>query len=175
MNNIEIKFAINSRDDPEQLLMRESECRFIETLHQTDIYFHSQTGRLKLRIFGDGKAELISYNRENRKEARQSNYQIYSSEDPEQLRMVLAESLGVMTTVIKERKLWMFKNVRIHLDTVTHLEKFIEFESVIDQHHPEKTARRNLQEILNRFSSLTLTPIPVSYSDLLLQKELRNA
>ena len=175
MNNIEIKFAINSRKDLEQLLVADSDCRFIETMQQTDIYFCTQTRRLKLRMFPDGKAELIYYSRENRAEARHSYYQIYASSDPDRLRMVLTESLGVKTIVIKERKLWMFKNVRIHLDTITNLGKFIEFESVIDQHHPEEVASRNLQEILDRFSSYTLIPIPVSYADLLLQRESKDA
>jgi len=174
MKNIEIKFAINSLDDLEQLLKSERECHFIKTIEQTDIYFQAQTGRLKLRMFADGNAELISYHRENQAEARQSNYQIYSSKDPDQLRLILTESLGVKTVVIKERKLWMYKNVRIHLDSVTNLGTFIEFESVIDQHYPEEVASRNLQEILDRFTNFTLTPTPVSYADLLLQEESKD-
>ena len=69
----------------------------------------------------------------------------------------------------------MFKNVRIHLDTVTHLGRFIEFESVIDKNYPEKISSRNLKEILDKFSLFTLTPIPVSYADLILQKEPKDA
>ena len=102
MKNIEIKYAINSLDDVERLLIRDRKCRFIETIQQTDIYFQVQSGRLKLRLFPDGRAELISYNRENRAEERQSYYTIYSSQNPDQLRKTLAESLGVKTTVIKE-------------------------------------------------------------------------
>jgi predicted adenylyl cyclase CyaB len=171
MNNIEIKFAVNSLNDIEQFLSKENDCHFSKTIHQADIYFHSKRGRLKLRIPSAGKAELISYERENLNRPRQSDYHIYSVENPDLLRTVLEETLGVKTIVIKERNIWMFRNVRIHLDQVADLGEFIEFEAVINRENNHEQSAQNLDEILNRFSIFSMELVPESYSDLLIRKE----
>lgn len=171
MNNIEIKFAVNSLNDIEPFLSKENDCHFSKSIHQTDIYFKCQKGRLKLRIASAEKAELISYERENLNRPRQSNYHIYGIENPSLLRTMLEQTLGVKTIIIKERKLWMFRNVRIHLDKVADLGEFIEFEAVINRENNHEQAARNLDEILGKFSIFSMTPVSEGYSDLLIRKE----
>ena len=43
----------------------------------------------------------------------------------------LEAALGVTCVVEKERRLFLFENVRIHLDDVAHLGCFVELESVL--------------------------------------------
>jgi adenylate cyclase len=63
-SNIEIK----ARLSPEQAVRLRADALSRsslapEVLHQTDTFYNASSGRLKLREFGDGRAELIAYDR----------------------------------------------------------------------------------------------------------------
>jgi predicted adenylyl cyclase CyaB len=98
-------------------------------LCQTDTYFSVPHGRLKLREEGRD-AWLIYYERRDQAAARESRYNILPVGEPDQLRDVLSAALGIRIVVEKERRLFLWKSVRIHLDTVTGLGTFIEVEAV---------------------------------------------
>ena len=101
------------------------------TLHQRDIYFHAVTGRLKLREQLDppAVAELISYVRPDRPDARISSYRVVAVPDPQELAEALNDVLGVRTVVEKRRRLLIHHDTRIHLDDVEGLGTFVELES----------------------------------------------
>ena len=101
------------------------------TLHQRDIYFHAVTGRLKLREQLDppGIAELISYVRPDRPDARISSYRVIPIADPQELAEALNDVLGIRTVVEKRRRLLIHHDTRIHLDDVDDLGTFVELES----------------------------------------------
>jgi predicted adenylyl cyclase CyaB len=127
--NIELK----ARDaDPERSL---AQCRELGaadhgTLWQRDTYFPVPAGRLKLREQRPGDAVLIQYERADQPEQRESRYRLIRVLDAEEARQALTESLGVSVTVVKHRRLFLWKNVRIHLDDVECLGRFIELEAV---------------------------------------------
>jgi homotetrameric cytidine deaminase len=98
-------------------------------LHQRDIYFRAQTGRLKLRIEGDG-AQLIAYRRADAATARLSAYHLADVPDPDALRASLEATLGVTVEVVKRRHLLIWCDVRIHLDDVDGLGRWVELEAV---------------------------------------------
>ena len=100
-------------------------------LVQRDTYFHAVQGRLKLREAPGEVAELISYARADRTEARVSSYRVVPVMDPEALAHALADALGVRAVVEKERRLLLYENVRIHLDRVAGLGDFVELEAVV--------------------------------------------
>ena len=99
-------------------------------LVQRDTYFRVRDGRLKLREETPGGAVLIQYARDDRPEARESRYRITPVEDPATLETSLAEALGTLAVVEKERRLLLWEGVRIHLDTVQGLGSFLELEGV---------------------------------------------
>lgn len=99
-------------------------------LDQVDTYFDVQHGRLKLRVESPGRPHLIQYERADRPEARQSAYRIVAVDDGDRLRAALAQALGVVATVEKRRHLFLWHQVRIHLDEVAGLGSFIELEAV---------------------------------------------
>jgi homotetrameric cytidine deaminase len=99
-------------------------------LVQRDTYFRVPEGRLKLREESPGGAVLIQYARDDRAEARESRYRITPVEDPEALKTSLADALGTLAVVEKERRLLLWEGVRIHLDTVAGLGSFLELEGV---------------------------------------------
>jgi adenylate cyclase class IV len=102
---------------------------------QRDTYFHAVQGRLKLReaqVDGtESPAELISYARSDRPEARVSSYRVVPVFDPIALADALADVLGIRVVVEKARRLLLYENVRIHLDRVTDLGDFVELEAVV--------------------------------------------
>jgi adenylate cyclase, class 2 len=100
-------------------------------LEQTDTYFHCHHGRLKLRETAGRGAELIAYARDDRAEARASEYHLIPVAEPDQLKAGLAGALGVRVVVVKRRELLLWRNVRIHLDRVEGLGGFVEFEAVL--------------------------------------------
>jgi predicted adenylyl cyclase CyaB len=136
-------------------------------LEQTDVYFRSAKGRLKLRTTEGQPAVLIWYERPDETSARWSRYYLVPVSDPTALRAALAAALGERGEVRKRRTLWMWHNVRIHLDEVVGLGTFIEFEAVMAANEDEATAQARLAELA---AVLGLTPagdVAGSYADLL--------
>jgi len=99
-------------------------------LEQRDTYFHAVTGRLKLRETAGETAELISYARADLAGPKVSHYRVVAIHDPEALAAALGDALGVRGVVEKRRRLIHWRNVRIHLDEVTGLGRFVELEAV---------------------------------------------
>jgi adenylate cyclase, class 2 len=101
-------------------------------LEQRDTYFGVSHGRLKLREdLARGSAELIFYLRPEESGLRSSRYWRAASADPAALGGLLEAAHGVVGVVTKRRRLFVYRNVRIHLDEVEGLGSFIELESVL--------------------------------------------
>jgi len=97
---------------------------------QRDIYFEVAHGGLKLREEEPGRPHLIQFERANEPQQRESRYRIIELGDGAALRAALAEALGIRGTVVKRRRLLLWRGVRIHLDEVEQLGTFIELEAV---------------------------------------------
>lgn len=106
-----------------------------ESIHQDDTFFRVPHGRLKLREFADGSAELIHYHRPDSADAKASDYVRVPVPDPAALREALARGCGLLGRVRKVRVLLLVNdggfNTRIHLDRVEGLGDFMELEVVL--------------------------------------------
>jgi homotetrameric cytidine deaminase len=137
-------------------------------ISQRDTYFARARGRLKLREQEPGETELIQYRRDHADEARTSHYRRVAAGAADGLREALDEAYGTLVVVEKRRRLLVWEEVRIHLDEVEGLGRFVELEAVapadsdLTGEH-EKVAR--LREEL-RIEDGAL--VAASYSDLLL-------
>jgi adenylate cyclase class IV len=100
-------------------------------LHQRDTYFWVSRGRLKVREEAD-RAWLIPYHRSDAGEARASRYRLIHTPDPHTLRQDLEATLGKRAVVEKERRLFLWRGLRIHLDWVAGLGAFLELEAVVE-------------------------------------------
>jgi homotetrameric cytidine deaminase len=137
-------------------------------LVQRDTYFGGARGRLKLREEEGppARAQLIAYARPDSDEQRTSNYRLADVSDPEALREALDAALGTRVVVDKRRRLLLYENVRIHLDEVAGLGSFVELEGVAE---PDSDLTRERELVARLREELALgEPVPVSYSDLLL-------
>jgi adenylate cyclase len=137
-------------------------------LHQTDTYFEVDNGRLKLREINQTQAELIYYHRIENETQRLSNFEIYPCRDPQRLKELLKQSIGIKAVVAKKRILYIYESTRIHIDNVEHLGAFIEFEApVIDS---EDIARRTIDFLAGKFEIHPKDYVIQSYIDLVLER-----
>ena len=99
-------------------------------LVQRDTYLRTHRGRLKLREEEGATAHLIAYARADEAQARTSAYVLADVSDPGVTLLALDAALGTEVVVEKERRLLLWRDVRIHLDRVAGLGDFVELEAV---------------------------------------------
>lgn len=104
------------------------------SVEQLDTFFTLPSGWLKLREEADA-AELIEYERPRSAGPKASLYRRLRVNEPDAVRGVLAEELGVVAVVEKHRHLLVKDNVRIHLDRVRGLGTFVELEAIAPPGH----------------------------------------
>jgi adenylate cyclase class IV len=134
---------------------------------QSDTYFHVAHGRLKVREIVGQPAVLIAYRRPDTADARISDFRLVPIPDPAGLKAALADTLGIRGTVRKRREIFLWKNVRIHLDQVEGLGDFIEFEAVLAPNELESEGHRLLQWLAEQLHLNLAQLVGPSYSDLL--------
>ena len=133
---------------------------------QTDTYFHSAHGRLKLREIEGQPACLVAYQRPDAATERTSSYHLVPVDAPADLRAALATALGVRRVVHKERHIYHWKNVRIHLDRVADLGTFLEFEAVLGVDVDELQGREQVAYLRTQFGVRDEDVIAGSYLEL---------
>ncbi len=140
-----------------------------EIIHQEDIFFHCDSGRLKLRRFSDTAGELIFYQRPDGREPLESQYSRSPTTDPDGITEVLSKSLGVRGIVKKTRTLYWSGQTRIHIDEVEGLGSFMELEVVLEQHQSTTEGTRIANHIMQILEIEKDALIEVAYIDLLEQ------
>jgi homotetrameric cytidine deaminase len=138
-------------------------------LSQRDTYFARARGRLKLRDQGEDGAELIAYQRSDGSEPEESSYVIAPVAAPEQLGEALDAALGTTVVVVKRRRLFIWENVRIHLDEVQELGTFVELEAVVGSGSDDLAiAQAQVARLRTELAIDDDALLAVGYSDLLM-------
>jgi predicted adenylyl cyclase CyaB len=137
------------------------------TIVQEDIFFRCEGARLKLRVFGPERGELIRYERENVAGARTSHYQIAQTSDPQALGEILTRALGQIGVVRKTRLLYLVGQTRIHIDRVEGLGDFLELEVVLREGQSEAEGESIANALLAKFEIESSQLIANAYVDLL--------
>ncbi|NIT55786.1 MAG: CYTH domain-containing protein, partial [Aliifodinibius sp.] len=121
MQNIECKYKIVSPAKVQQRLASRADIHPKFRHFQKDIYFKVVQGRLKIRIENGFVPCLIEYYRDDGTAPRRSDYSLTPLPDYEKSLKELKNSYGILAEVEKWRELYLYKNVRIHLDDVMNL------------------------------------------------------
>jgi predicted adenylyl cyclase CyaB len=140
-------------------------------LRQIDTYFHCLHGRLKLREIDGFAAELIWYDRPDNAEAQGSEYLIAAVADAAKLRQTLARAVGIRCVVAKTRRLYLYQNVRIHLDDVDRAGSFLEFEAVLNDQIDDLAGERQIDDLRREFGIAAANLLAGSYGDMLATPE----
>jgi adenylate cyclase class 2 len=172
MQGVNIEFKARMRDEKRVRAALESLNPHVAgTDHQVDTYFNTPTGRLKLRQ-GNIENSLIFYQRENSAKVRPSRVLLCEFSDPAQtrtLKKVLAAALGVAAVVDKVREIYFVDNVKIHLDRVRRLGKFLEVEAFVRNGNLRR-ARKQAERMKEMFGVLPKDILSHSYADLILER-----
>jgi len=165
MQNIEIKAKYPS---PEKgiVLAKSLGASDEGILHQIDTYFNVDRGRLKLREINDSEFQLIHYERPDEDGPKTSSYSIVPVPDPQALKAVLGQAIGIWKVVEKRRQLFLYDEVRIHLDHVTGLGDFLEFEGVIQHDASKDATHAKVEWLVNQFGLTSQDLLSGSYSDM---------
>ncbi|MEO5734237.1 MAG: class IV adenylate cyclase [Rubrivivax sp.] len=169
--NIEIKVRIDSVDALLPTALKVAACAQAESIEQDDSFFTVPHGRLKLRQFADGSAELIQYHRPDTGDARASDYVRVPVPDPGALRTALARSLGLKGRVHKRRWLVLAATgpctTRIHLDRVERLGDFMELEVVLADGQSDADGTRIAETLMQALGLADAERLAGAYLDLL--------
>lgn len=169
--NIEIK-ARTDQPERKRLLAAAVSGTPGQRIEQTDTYFQAPHGRLKLREI-NGRAELIYYERENQDKPKPSNYLLAPTAQPADLKILLESAFGIRGVVSKTRTLFLFDDIRIHLDEVAGLGWFVELEVIISPRRSTEQGRAIAEQLMRQLEIDAQDLLAESYVDLLTQGSVR--
>ena len=125
--NVEIKAKCSSLEKAiEKLKALGADYKGLD--HQIDTYFRVNNGRLKLRE-GNIERNLIQYHRANQAGPKSSFFKLFPVPVDSDLKVMLENSLGILTVVDKQRHIYYINNVKFHVDEVRDLGNFVEIEA----------------------------------------------
>jgi predicted adenylyl cyclase CyaB len=138
-------------------------------LQQEDTFFNCPTGRLKLRELAGRRGELIYYQRRDVGGPKECRYLIATTREPEIMRRILGEVLGVLGVVSKTRTVYLAGQTRIHFDEVERLGHFIELEVVMEPEQDQAQGDRIVRRLMDHLAIEEDDLIDRAYVDLLLE------
>jgi len=136
---------------------------------QRDTYFEVRHGGLKLREERPGKPHLIQFERAREAQQRESRYRIVEVDDAKVLRAALTAALGTRGEVVKHRRLFLWRGVRIHLDEVERLGTFIELEAVAPADSDLANEHRLVVELRTALEIIDERLVALGYAEQLLR------
>ncbi len=172
MKLVNYEFKARLRDEARvRAALKRLRSRYVGTDRQTDTYYRVPAGRLKVR---EGKIEnaLIFYRRTNSPRARSSAVEMMLLAPRNPLRAILSEALTPQVVVSKRREIYFVGNVKIHLDRVAGLGKFLEVEAMSRSRALAKI-RKQAKKFQKLFGVEPRDIVPQSYSDLVMAKSRR--
>ncbi len=135
---------------------------------QTDTFYNVPQGRLKLRestLYGNF---LIPYLRPDDSGPKRSDYILLPVSDVVATKRILDNMFGGQLLIKKTRKIYLYENVRIHLDQVESLGRFIEFEAVVKSEAEVDANRKKLDHLIKYFGVSKKDFVSSAYVDLIL-------
>lgn len=166
-----INFEFKARLRSESVIraaLKKQRARYVGTDHQVDTYFRVSRGRLKIR---EGRIEnaLIYYERPDLPRARRSRIEMALLTRRNSVKAILARVLDVLVVVDKRREIYFVGNVKIHLDRVRGLGKFVEVEAISRSGSLAKI-RQQARKFQILFGIPSSDLVGQSYADLALQR-----
>lgn len=164
MHNVEYKSEVRDMELA-RTICRGLRAVWIAELRQTDTYYRIPSGRLKKRECVGEPVEYIFYDRPDLLGSKISHYTLYT--EPQARARFGTEPLPVWLTVRKVRTLYLIGNVRIHLDEVEGLGRFMELEAVVCPDFNLVKCRVAVSRLVAALRPALGEPIDCSYSDML--------
>jgi adenylate cyclase class IV len=164
--NIEIKARVRDFAGLKSLAESLSDTP-VQVIPQEDTFFNIPKGRLKLRELAPDHAQLVWYARLDDTGPKRSDYQIYETGNPVQLKSTLTLALGVRGVVKKIRYLYLAGQTRIHLDDVDGLGHFIELEVVMCPGQSDAEGQSIAEELMTKLGIAPGDLLDGAYMDMI--------
>jgi len=162
---IEIKARCSDLDTVRQVLRsKAAEYRGLD--NQVDTYYRVKGGRLKFRS-GNIENFLIFYDRPNVSSPKTSRVLLAPTAAGNDLEQILSACLETLVIGKKKREIYFVGNVKIHLDDVEVLGRFLEIEVQSDGVSAEAESRAQCEEYMKLFGVKTEDLLTQFYSDML--------
>jgi predicted adenylyl cyclase CyaB len=165
-SNIEIKARARNFDEIRRRAEKLSNSS-VEVILQEDIFFNNPHGRLKLRILTEDRGQLIYYTRPDQSGPKRSDYHIFHTSEPANLKRVLELAYGIRGIVRKTRYLYLVGQTRVHLDDVEGLGQFIELEVVLQKGQSDAEGQAIAQGLMASLGVKRTDLLEGAYMDLL--------
>lgn len=143
-------------------------------IDQDDTFFRCVNGRLKLRMFADGRGELIFYRRPEQQGPKESFYLISRISTPGTLRQLLTLAYGQVGRVEKHRTVFLVGRTRVHLDRVNGLGEYLELEVVLQEGADVEAGIAEAHALMEKLGIQSSQLIDAAYIDLLKAQPFRN-
>ncbi|KAK7477186.1 hypothetical protein BaRGS_00031571 [Batillaria attramentaria] len=142
-----------------------------QTLEQEDTFFNCHNGRLKLRVEKGNPSELIFYSRPDQQGPKVSDFSKAGIDQPENLKVVLSQALGVRGMVKKTRYLYMVGQTRVHVDQVDGLGDFMELEVNLKEGQSAEEGQVIARDLMQKLGVKDEDLLTCAYMDLLLNEK----
>ncbi|CAH0403862.1 unnamed protein product [Chilo suppressalis] len=144
-------------------------------IKQDDTFYKVNNGRLKMRFYADSSATLVRYDREDQDGPKLSDYElldfsIAESEKAKLLDKMLSKCMGKRGRVVKERRLYMVGQTRVHIDSVQDLGNFMELEVVLRPDQSVEEGQEIAKDLQSKLGVNDEDLIECAYVDLLDKK-----
>ncbi len=145
---------------------------YVGKYHQKDTYFETPRGRLKIRETKEKETiDIVFYERQDIPDIKESKILLVQAKPSEIAKELLAKLFTVKIVVDKIREIYKLNKTQVHLDIVTKLGTFIEFEHPTNDKIIEiKKSKIMLEEYCNKLGIKREQLEALSYSDLLYEK-----
>jgi len=172
MLNLEIKVRVENHAEIAEILS----AFFVEDLFQTDTYFKTKQGTLKLReqksykltkAYKSHKSYMMRYKRKNMTGGRYCKSVSYGVGDLMDFMDVFRDTLQGELVIFKRRSLYIIDNAKVHLDKVDDLGKFLEIVVTIKNETQDNAAPALLARILNLVNLVDVEGIDCGYKELI--------
>ena len=164
--NVEIKAFVTCMSSLRSKAAELSKSDGVE-IKQSDTFFTTNQGRLKLRHLIGTDAQLVYYDRSDKEGPKLSDYHIVTTDQPEELSKVLSKALGVRGEVKKTRWLYTVGQTRVHCDTVEGLGDFAELEVVLEDNQSVEDGQLIADDLMEKLGIEKTKLIKCAYMDLL--------
>lgn len=142
-----------------------------QVIPQTDTFFFTNHGRLKLRELERERAQLIYYERPDQGGPKRSDYHIFETDAPENLITTLSLALGIRGTIRKTRYLYLVGQTRVHLDDVDGIGQFMELEVVLNPGQTDAEGQAIAEDLMSKLGVEKSDLLKGAYIDLIESEE----
>ncbi|MBI2060054.1 MAG: CYTH domain-containing protein [Nitrospirae bacterium] len=118
---------------------------------EKDVYFKVKRGKYKLKTDEDGKSALLFYFKDAVKGAKLCVCEKLPLKERGKMSQFLQANFGQGVEIKRKRSRYMLDSIRIFLDDVLDIGKFVKIEAPVDPTTPVHDAKKHVDDLVKKF------------------------